>query len=215
VDFTAHVIGFDVTEEQSIGLRCLAEKTGGIYVTASNAEDLSDAMSAAKETVTDTAEIILGEATLSVPATVPAGSRFDVEWTGPENPSDKLIIVHPETGRTSSSRYVSLSDDNIAELRAPEKIGTYTVEYRTRKFEVAWTGPGTQGDRIRIRDPKDTKNLDSNYVDYENGEPEEMRAPETAGEFEVQYSVLHAREHGSRHGDFDNICGGRFADASR
>jgi len=55
------------------------------------------------------------------------------------------------------------------------------------KFKVAWIGPGTQGDRIRIRDPKDTKNLDTNYVDHENGEPAEMRAPETAGEFEVQY----------------------------
>ena len=44
VDFTAHVIGFDVAEpEERAQLSCIAENTGGLFVTASNAEELSTA----------------------------------------------------------------------------------------------------------------------------------------------------------------------------
>jgi Ca-activated chloride channel homolog len=44
VDFTTHVIGFDVTEEESAKLRCLADNTGGRYYTADSAIDLTEAM---------------------------------------------------------------------------------------------------------------------------------------------------------------------------
>ncbi|WP_420398215.1 VWA domain-containing protein [Nioella sp.] len=46
IDFTAHVIGFDVDEPEGIAeLQCLAENTGGQFLTASNAEELADALS--------------------------------------------------------------------------------------------------------------------------------------------------------------------------
>lgn len=45
VGFTAHVIGFDVTEpEAQAQLQCLAEETGGMYRSASNASELSGAL---------------------------------------------------------------------------------------------------------------------------------------------------------------------------
>jgi len=44
VDFTVHVVGFDVGEAESGELRCLAEETGGRYFTASSAESLLDAL---------------------------------------------------------------------------------------------------------------------------------------------------------------------------
>ncbi|MEP0940163.1 MAG: VWA domain-containing protein [Rhizobiaceae bacterium] len=44
VDFTAHVIGFDITEEESRGVRCVAELTGGEYHSARTAEDLRKAL---------------------------------------------------------------------------------------------------------------------------------------------------------------------------
>ncbi|MGI3184046.1 VWA domain-containing protein [Nioella aestuarii] len=45
IDFTAHVIGFDVDEPEGIAeLQCLAENTGGQFLTASNAEELADAL---------------------------------------------------------------------------------------------------------------------------------------------------------------------------
>lgn len=46
VDFTAHVIGFDVAKlEDQKGLRCLAQATGGRFIAAADAAELSQALS--------------------------------------------------------------------------------------------------------------------------------------------------------------------------
>ena len=53
VDFTAHVIGFDVKDEVAVSqLQCIAKNTGGTYSSASNAAELKSALnSAVKESV--------------------------------------------------------------------------------------------------------------------------------------------------------------------
>ncbi len=53
VDFTTHVIGFDIKDETGDAqLRCLAEKTGGAYFSAGDASSLKKALSSAvKKTV--------------------------------------------------------------------------------------------------------------------------------------------------------------------
>ena len=43
-DFTAHVIGFDVDDEAQADLTCLAEATGGLYLAAADAEELTGAL---------------------------------------------------------------------------------------------------------------------------------------------------------------------------
>lgn len=44
LDFTAHVIGFDIAKADKAQLQCLATATGGQYFDASDADDLADAM---------------------------------------------------------------------------------------------------------------------------------------------------------------------------
>lgn len=44
VDFTAHVVGFGLTEEEGQAVACLAENTGGRYIQASDAGSLVDAL---------------------------------------------------------------------------------------------------------------------------------------------------------------------------
>ena len=44
VDFTVHVIGFDVRVEDRATLQCLATETGGTFLAASDADELSDAL---------------------------------------------------------------------------------------------------------------------------------------------------------------------------
>lgn len=44
VDFTTHVVGFGLTEEEGHQVACLAENTGGKYIQASDADALSDAL---------------------------------------------------------------------------------------------------------------------------------------------------------------------------
>ena len=44
VAFTAHVVGFDVAEGDRDQIACIAEATGGLFVPADNAQELSDAL---------------------------------------------------------------------------------------------------------------------------------------------------------------------------
>lgn len=44
LDFTVHVVGFDVTEEERQGLQCIAEETGGEFLAADNADELNAAL---------------------------------------------------------------------------------------------------------------------------------------------------------------------------
>ncbi|QBK30454.1 PAN domain-containing protein [Roseitalea porphyridii] len=49
IDFTAHVIGFGLSDEEGAQVSCLAENTGGKFIMAGNADELGDALT---ETVT-------------------------------------------------------------------------------------------------------------------------------------------------------------------
>ncbi|MEL7489552.1 MAG: VWA domain-containing protein [Pseudomonadota bacterium] len=51
IDFTAHVVGFDLTEEDQARLSCLAENTGGQFISANSANDLTTAMTQTVATV--------------------------------------------------------------------------------------------------------------------------------------------------------------------
>lgn len=66
INFTAHVIGFDVRGEAEalMQMQCIAEETGGRFLTADNAEQLSEALAevvAAPETGTFTFRANLGD----------------------------------------------------------------------------------------------------------------------------------------------------------
>jgi len=51
VDFTVHVVGFDLEAEEKAQLQCLAETTGGRFLSAANASELHDAMETTVELV--------------------------------------------------------------------------------------------------------------------------------------------------------------------
>jgi Ca-activated chloride channel family protein len=77
VDFTAHVIGFDVADPaHQAQLRCLAENTGGTFLTAKNAGELTQAL----ETVTRTVQAAPPPAP---PKAAPAPAPEPAAPTGP------------------------------------------------------------------------------------------------------------------------------------
>lgn len=53
VDFTAHVVGFDVSKEETATLQCIAANTGGKFLTASSATELRDALTDVGEAVAE------------------------------------------------------------------------------------------------------------------------------------------------------------------
>ncbi|PHS25343.1 MAG: hypothetical protein COA85_07080 [Robiginitomaculum sp.] len=59
VDFTTHVIGFDLSEKESRAVRCMAENTGGLYFSASNATELSAAINVAAKAATLERNVLL------------------------------------------------------------------------------------------------------------------------------------------------------------
>ena len=71
VDFTTHVIGFDIAEEEKAGLSCLAENTGGRYFSAQNASELTTAL-------VETVEIVKANPEPPAPAG-PQGMRLSAK----------------------------------------------------------------------------------------------------------------------------------------
>ena len=180
VDFTAHVISFDSNDDKLDGMRCLADRTGGRFLKAANARELRDAFSRTVSLATDRQKIVETPAVLSVPAEVPAGSRFDVAWTGPKNRSDRLMIRNAKR----IYQYAHVGDKEAqspASMVAPEEAGLFQVHYETREgkslgqaelkvvpvlasikvvsgtaliagadFSVTWTGPNYTNDDLRV-----------------------------------------------------------------
>lgn len=55
VDFTIHVVGFDLSDEQTTNLQCMADNTGGKFLKADDAQQLNDAMQQVKQVVAEKA----------------------------------------------------------------------------------------------------------------------------------------------------------------
>jgi len=128
VDFTAHVIGFGMTEKETIGLKCLADETGGKFVLASDSKSLSDALNKAVEASSCSKEK-LGEATITTSKEVSAGSEFNIQYTGPVNTNDFIALV--PKGSTNSNDHISYlypkSENTV--LEAPIEAGEYDIVY--------------------------------------------------------------------------------------
>lgn len=63
INFTAHVVGFGLTEEEGQQVQCLAENTGGLYLSAGNANALRDALEQTVTAEIDASEDDFGPAT--------------------------------------------------------------------------------------------------------------------------------------------------------
>lgn len=61
VDFTCHVIGFDLKEGESSDLECLAQKTGGMYLPATDAASLRVSLQAAMKQVVKPSTVLVVE----------------------------------------------------------------------------------------------------------------------------------------------------------
>ncbi|MCF3640133.1 VWA domain-containing protein [Rhizobium sp. TRM95111] len=94
VDFTAHVVGFGLTEEEGRQVACLAENTGGTYFEAANAVQLVAALT---ETV--------AEAPMAKPEPI-------VEEVAEATPEPAAIENNVETDATLSESGPSLAKDD-------------------------------------------------------------------------------------------------------
>ena len=133
VDFTAHVVGFGLSEKEGREVSCLATETGGVYLQAGNAGELVEALD--KTVAAAPPEPELPKATLMAPDSAPAASTFTVDWTGPGLRSDRIRLYDPDAlnGEGREIRAVLIKGDTGEEgsvkMIAPARPGTYELRY--------------------------------------------------------------------------------------
>jgi Ca-activated chloride channel family protein len=132
VDFTVHVIGFDIVKEDQARLKCLADKTGGLFLAADNAGQLRDALFKTLEEVKAVPPPVVedpGTAKLSGPPSVPAGSSVSVQWEGPNSRGDFVAIAEKDSRDENYKEYAYTKFGSPAIFPVPGKVGDYELRY--------------------------------------------------------------------------------------
>lgn len=129
VDFTAHVVGFDIEKpEQQAQLRCLAENTGGRYFNARDGEELGAALNAAVQVSTSVPPP--AEARLMAVEQGSITQEIVVEWEGPADASDYITVVLPEADTRDYLDYDSHLKAGVpARFNLPPTPGDYELRY--------------------------------------------------------------------------------------
>ncbi|MEQ9039417.1 MAG: VWA domain-containing protein [Silicimonas sp.] len=220
-DFTAHVIGFDVNDAEAIGqLQCLADETGGVFLSASNASELSAALTqiAVAEPEPEpepepvltpvTFEAVLGEDGPRITDPVfwtitPAPDGLDASVTS--NPFN----IEMEAGAYAVSATWSVAEQtveaNVSLLGANPRVVTVVFEkplptatlvapqtaVAGSTVEVAWQGPDADNDFIAIGTPGEATY--ETYAFTRDGGPSRLRVPSAPGTYELRYTLGEGR----------------------
>ena len=156
VGFTAHVVGFGLGGDAA-SLSCIAENTGGRYISASNAAELGQALSDVAVAVAaepEPAPQPVPEApkvALSVPATAIAGSEVKVSWTPTIAKSDYVTVVPVGSKPGTYKTYITVGKRTEALLQMPAFAGQYEVRY-----VLSETGETQGSEPIEILEPEVT-----------------------------------------------------------
>ena len=163
-------------------------------------------------------EVSATEASVRAPDEVLAGSRFSVEWSGPDNTNDYITVVPVGTPEGEWGNYTEVRVGNPLELQAPDDAGEYELWYATgddgltlasspitvtpasaslqipdqvlagELFPVIWEGPAHLNDYITIV-PVDAAEGEWNEYVYPVENPALLRAPAEPGSYEVRYAT--------------------------
>lgn len=215
VNFTAHVIGFDVDDPIALGqMQCIAYETGGRFLRAADATELKDAIATvAAEPEIETEVLVTPDATLDAPATAMAGATITVRWDGPAAAGDSLTIAAPDT--QSFVNFVYVAEGQPAQLRMPADPGVYEIRYiygpndeiaATHRITVTpadafidapanaiagetlllvWSGPDNEGDYLAVGPAGSEAYINFAYL-YQ-GNPAPLVMPIEPGVYELRY----------------------------
>lgn len=210
IAFTAHVIGFDVTApEDQAQLACLAEQTGGRFLSAENASELSEALIEVASVPEPTP---LNVKFLAIEGD--GGPRIDseliwfltdaergdlladgesaVELTRELLPGRYAVEVLRPADEQSAQRELEITPDGptTVTLVLPVTIPDASLSFAPEAvvgatLAVAWEGPGAPRDYITVSRPDDDGY--EAYVYLEEGNPAPLQMPADPGDYEVRY----------------------------
>jgi len=218
--FTAHVVGFDLrTPSERARVACIAERTGGLFVPAANAEELAGALARTAEPRTASMTPVTPPRGIGLRATQGSGgptvadASFTVLREGEETPvhEGSAILLPLKPGRYIVTATTNLSIGTVtvsvtatapAEIVVPltGELPRATVTpaqgsaQATGTIMVEWTGPNEPDDYLVIaptargQDEPETRH----YGWTRDGTPQALRMPATAGAYEVRYVLARA-----------------------
>jgi hypothetical protein len=158
-------------------------------------------------------------ATLSAPAQVAAGAKFQVRWTGPNNERDFVTVVKAGTVERTYQLYVYTKQGPTLEFTAPDAPGQYEIRYATGKeyntlaripltvggvsasvtaprqvaagarFQATWTGPNNPRDFLTLVKAGAPEKSYERYEYTKKGNTLTLTAPDVAGEYELRYAT--------------------------
>ena len=212
-DFTAHVVGFDVAEdpEALAQLQCLAENTGGRFLTASNAVELSQALTAV---VVEEAEPEPQPVEVTIYATVgrhgpeiwtdliweivPVGAAPGAPEVAPRVTAQlmpgmyRVAATRPEDELTMEAEFEAYTSGQTVVLVFPEIVPAASVQAPASApmgatIQVGWTGPGGEDDYIAVAEAGADDGDYLRYVYTREGSPLELLMPPRPGPYELRY----------------------------
>jgi Ca-activated chloride channel family protein len=142
VNFTAHVVGFDVSEAEALRqMQCIADETGGRFLTARDAGELQAALSevSAVEPVPEPEPEPepLPEMVITGPQSAPAGSVQTYRFSAPTGPDDFLSVYDAQGEQVY---YRTTRSMDALEMQLPTTPGAYELRYEQRGREDAVLG---------------------------------------------------------------------------
>ncbi|PTW55678.1 Ca-activated chloride channel family protein, partial [Breoghania corrubedonensis] len=212
IDFTAHVIGFDLADDETRAqLQCLAENTGGRFLTADNAEELADALQQVSAAAPPAARIdAVFEATdgkggpviknglawtlsdLETGAATVDGLEIGVLRMPVEAGAYKVVVKR--TDGVSAEREVEIGADADNSFVLPlivelpdASISASAEAAQGSALPVTWAGPNEDRDYISVAEAGSDGGVYINYTYTEKGSPLQLRMPPKPGEYEIRY----------------------------
>ncbi len=216
VDFTAHVIGFGLgSATEEAGLKCLAEATGGKYLSAKNAAELRGALQKTAAAAppapikAETARIVLRATELAGGPEIASGLAWTVKPASgaavlsKANAGVVTAEIPPGDYTVTVSRTDGLSGSGAIKASAgAERTLTIPLELKLAAslaltpsgsapagsdVSVKWTGPNRDGDYVTV---VKTGAPVTDYLDYEYtkaGNPVDVSMPVEPGDYEMRY----------------------------
>jgi Ca-activated chloride channel family protein len=216
VNFTAHVIGFDVGDADQAQLACIAENTGGRFFAARDAEGLQAALTEAAEIATE--EVPEPEVTITAPASAVAGANVEVSWEGEQiHPRDLVTIVPADADPHVRDQYERVGNLISATLLAPGEVGPHEARYVSSatgravasapveltepqvtlsapasvaggaRLTVGWDNRVHPRDYVTIVPADSPADAYDDYVRVGNNASDTLQAPAEPGDYEVRY----------------------------
>ncbi len=214
IGFTAHVIGFDVGSDPDAlaQMQCIADETGGQFLTAANASELTSALEQVSKAPEPPAAPLTGQITFMA---VEDGGFIALDepivWN--VTAADGTVVIAdrnqavftedlPVGVYTVTALRLATEDTVTADLTVLPAPGTKSVAFPAplppqatltapdtsllgATIPVGWTGPNEENDYVSV-----AKIGDDGYINYtriREGNPLELLMPTEPGDYEIRY----------------------------